>query len=80
MSMVTIALRPEYRLTVDPAKNRVFYQNFERMQWATSLPRYVADWAAALAEVRVGFSILSNMQMVNQVSPLVPLPGFLAVE
>ena len=42
MSMVTITLRPEYQLTVDPAKNRIFYQNFERMQWATSLPHYGA--------------------------------------
>ena len=78
--MLIIAFRPAYQLTVDPAKNRIFYQNFEHMQWAASLPHYVADWMAALAEVQPGFSILSDMQVVNQVSSLVPRPEFLAVE
>jgi len=78
--MVIIAFRPEYQLTVNAAKNRIFYQNFERMQWATSLPHYEADWTAALAEVGAGFCILSDMQVVNQVNPLVPRPEFLAVE
>lgn len=78
--MVIIAFRPEYQLTVDAAKNRIFYQNFDRMQWATALPHYEADWTAALAEVKAGFCILSDMQVVNQVNPLVPRPEFLAVE
>lgn len=64
--MRLIAIRPEYQLTVDPDKNRLFYQNFERMQCATSLPHYLADWEAALTEVSPGFCVLSDMQVVNQ--------------
>ena len=64
--MHLIALRPEYQLMVEPARNRVFYQNFGPMQTATALPHYEADWAAALAEMRPGFQILSDMQVVNQ--------------
>ncbi|MBF9238590.1 hypothetical protein I2I05_14380 [Hymenobacter sp. BT683] len=64
--MRLIAFRPEYQLTVEQEKNRLFYQNFGQMQQATALPDYLADWTAALAEVRPGFSILSDMQVVNQ--------------
>ena len=77
--MQLIALRPEYQLSVDYPKNRVFYQNFGQMQGATALPDYLADWAAALAEVRPGFSILSDMQLVNQVTPALQI-NFQAVE
>ena len=64
--MRLIALRSEYQLMVEPARNRVFYQNFGPMQTATTLPHYEADWTAALAEVSPGFQILSDMQVVNQ--------------
>lgn len=64
--MLLIALRPEYQLSVDKAKNRIFYQNFAPMQFAHALPHYLADWANALAEVRPGFNVLSDMQVVNQ--------------
>ncbi|SFQ67774.1 hypothetical protein [Hymenobacter arizonensis] len=66
--MRLIAFRPEYQLTVEDEKNRLFYQNFGQMQQATCLPDYVDDWKAALSEVTPGFSILSDMQVVNQVS------------
>ena len=77
--MVLIALRPEYQLSVDRAKNRIFYQNFGPMQHAQSLPHYFTDWAAALAEVRPGFNILSDMQVVNQANHDL-LHGFQRVE
>ena len=64
--MQLIVFRPEYQLSVDRTKNRLFYQNFESMQFAPQLPHYVADWQAALAEVESGFSILSDMRVVNQ--------------
>jgi hypothetical protein len=67
--MLLIAFRPEYQITVDPAKNRIFYQNFGQMQEAIELPHYLTDWRAALAEVQPDFSILSDMQIVNQVNP-----------
>ncbi|GAB3290151.1 hypothetical protein ACFQT0_09300 [Hymenobacter humi] len=66
--MRVIAFRPEYQLTVEDDKNRLFYQNFDPMQQARALPYYREDWSAALAEVRPGFSILSDMQVVNQVN------------
>ncbi|WP_310397473.1 hypothetical protein [Hymenobacter sp.] len=77
--MHLIALRPEYQLTVDDVHNRIFYQNFGPMRGAVSLPHYLTDWAAALAEVRPGFCILSDMQVVNQGNPAL-LATFQAVE
>jgi len=77
--MRLIVIRPEYQLTVDHARNRLFYQNFEQMQGATSLPHYLDDWAAALAEVHPGFCMLSDMQVVNQASREL-LPQFQAAE
>ena len=77
--MLLVALRSEYQISVDVAKNRVFYQNFEPMQNATFLTHYVGDWAAALAEVRPGFSILADLQVVNQANPNL-LATFRAVE
>jgi len=64
--MHLIALRSEYQLLVEPARNRIFYQNFGAMQTAESLPNYLADWTAALAAVGPDFHILSDMQVVNQ--------------
>ena len=77
--MRIIALRPEYQLMVEPALNRIFYQNFGPMQTADALPHYRADWAAALAEMRAGFHILSDMQVVNQTTNAL-LADFQAVE
>ncbi|MCC3154516.1 hypothetical protein Q3A66_15225 [Hymenobacter sp. BT770] len=77
--MRLIAFRPEYQLTVEDEKNRLFYQNFGQMQQATNLPNYREDWAAALLQVRPGFSILSDMQVVNQVNQDL-LAEFQAVE
>lgn len=77
--MRLIALRPEYQLMVEPARNRIFYQNFGPMQTATTLPHYEADWVAALAEIRPGFQILSDMQVVNQANSAL-LTHFQAVE
>lgn len=77
--MPLIAFRPEYQLTVDDAKNLIFYQNFEPMQVATALPHYLEDWQAALAAVEPGFCILSDMQVVNHGNPQLRT-GFKAVE
>lgn len=77
--MRLIAFRPEYQLTVDVAKNLIFYQNFDQMRTATALPHYLEDWRAALAEVQPGFSILSDMQVINQGNPELKV-GFKQVE
>lgn len=36
--MPLLALRPKYQLAADQGRNRVFYQNFEPMQFARALP------------------------------------------
>lgn len=77
--MRVIAARPEYQITVECEKNRLFYQNFGPMQQAVHLPDYLYDWKEALAEVRPGFSILSDMQVVNQTNQAL-LTKFQAVE
>ncbi|WP_070730282.1 hypothetical protein [Hymenobacter lapidarius] len=77
--MRVIAARPEYQITVEYEKNRLFYQNFGQMQQAVSLPDYLEDWTRALSEVRPGFSILSDMQVVNQCNQAL-LTIFQAVE
>jgi len=77
--MRLIALRPEYQLMMEPDRNRVFYQNFAAMQTAESLPHYLTDWTAALAEVCPDFYILSDMQVVNQTNSAL-LADFQAVE
>ena len=40
--MRLIALHPKCQLIIEPALNRIFYQNFGQMQ-AVGLPRYRAD-------------------------------------
>jgi hypothetical protein len=67
--MHPIAFRPEYQMAVEHDKNRIFYQNFGPMQKAMALPHYRSDWAAALAEVQPGFTILADLQIVNQANP-----------
>lgn len=67
--MRIIAFRPEYQILVEDAKNRVFYQNLPPMRLAMALPHYLSDWATALAEVAPGFTILCDMQVVNQACP-----------
>ena len=59
--MPLIAFRPEYQITAEPAQNRLFYKVFAEMQAALALPHYLADWAAALAAVQPGFTILTNV-------------------
>lgn len=67
--MLLVAFRPEYQLSVELAKNRIFYENFGPMRTATALPHYLVDWAATLAKVQPGFSILSDMQVTNRGNP-----------
>lgn len=67
--MLLVAFRPEYQLSVEPAKNRIFYENFGPMRAATALPDYLADWAATLAKVEPGFSMLCDMQVTNRSNP-----------
>ena len=78
--MKLIAFRSEYQITVEPLKNRAFYQNFEAMQQARRLPYYLEDWSKALQEVTPGFTILADLQFVNQTGSAALRPVFEAAE
>ena len=67
--MHLIAFRPGYQITVNPAKNRVFYKPFAEMNQATALPHYLADWQLALAQVQSGFTILTDVTQMDAANP-----------
>ena len=67
--MHLIAFRPEYQITVNPAKNRVFYKPFAEMNQAAALPHYLADWQLALAQVQSGFTILTDVTQMGAANP-----------
>ena len=77
--MQPLIVRAEYQLSVEQAKNRLFYQNFAAMEFAPTLPTYLPDWTAALAQVRPGFCILADIQVVNKTNPAL-LTTFQAAE
>jgi hypothetical protein len=68
--MRLIAFRPEYQITVEPNRNRIFYKHYPELAQAAELPDYVSDWRQALAEMRPGFTILSDMTALDSVSAL----------
>ncbi|GAA4359293.1 hypothetical protein GCM10023185_25810 [Hymenobacter saemangeumensis] len=59
--MRLIAFRPEYQLTVDPARNRIFYKHYQELGDAVDLPDYLTDWQQALDAVQTGFTILTDV-------------------
>lgn len=67
--MRLIAFRPEYQLTVDPAKNRIFYKPFTEMNEATDLPDFLPDWQRALARVRPDFTVLTDTTQLTASNP-----------
>ena len=77
--MPLIAFRPEYQLTAEPDQNRLRYTVFGEMQAAPALPHYLADWAAALATVRPGFTILTNVTALQAVNEALQ-PAFVAAQ
>ena len=66
--MNLVAFRPEYQITVEPARNRIFYKHYAELAEANELPDYLADWRLALAAMRPGFTILSDMTDLPTVS------------
>lgn len=59
--MRLIAFRSEYQLTVDPARNRIFYKHYAEPEHAAHLPDYLSDWERALDAVAPGFTILTDV-------------------
>lgn len=74
--MRLIAFRPEYQITAEPSRNRIFYKHFAALAAAQALPEYLHDWQQALDAMRPGFTILSDMTELDEVSgPLAGLFG-----
>ncbi|MGY3089085.1 hypothetical protein ACVWYF_002125 [Hymenobacter sp. UYAg731] len=72
--MRLIAFRPEYQITAEPGRNRIFYKHFAELAQAHALPEYLHDWQVALDAVRPGFTILSDMTELSEISePLAEL-------
>lgn len=59
--MALIAFRPEYQITVEADRNRIFYKPYAALLHAQALPHYLADWQLALASVQPGFTILTDI-------------------
>ena len=71
-----IAFRSEYQITVEPNHNRIFYKHFAELAHARELPEYLHDWQQALDAMRPGFTILSDMTELAELSgPLAELFG-----
>ena len=67
--MRLIAFRPEYQITVDPVKNRIFYKFFAEMNSAQALPDFLPDWQRTLAQVQPGFTILTDTTQLTASHP-----------
>ena len=66
--MRLIAFRPEYQITAEITRNRIFYKHFAELAQAQELPEYLHDWQQALDSMRPGFTILSDMTELAEVS------------
>jgi hypothetical protein len=66
--MHLVAFRPEYQITVEPLRNRIFYKHYAEPAQATALPHYLTDWEHALAATEPGFTILSDLTALPTVS------------
>ena len=66
--MRLIAFCPEYQITVEPARNRIFYKHYAELASASALPDYHNDWELALEAMQPGFTMLSDMTDLPTVS------------
>ncbi|WP_192821417.1 hypothetical protein [Rufibacter sp. LB8] len=60
--MVQIAQNFFYELAVDPVKNRIYFKVFGSWSKEKDVPLYVEHWKQALALVKPGFSLLSDIR------------------
>lgn len=66
--MRLIAFRSEYQLTVEPARNRIFYKHYAEQANGCPLPDFLDDWQQALEALQPGFTILSDLTALPTVS------------
>ena len=58
--IIEIVKRPQYTLSVDKSKNRIYYTMFGFWESPDDLSDYFQDWNCAIAEVTRGFTILTD--------------------
>lgn len=73
------AYRPEYHLLIDAARNRLCYLCYEALSVAPELPHYLTDWQRALAQLRPGFTVLTDLSLTRGPN-LGLLPTFAAAQ
>lgn len=56
-----IAKTEKYVLAVDTTKNRIYYTMIGFWQKASDVPDYTKDWEKAIAKVKTGFTILTDI-------------------
>lgn len=66
--MRLIAFRPEYQITAEITRNRIFYKHFAEIAHVQELPHYLDDWQQALDLMKPGFTILSDMTDLGEIS------------
>jgi hypothetical protein len=66
--MRLIAFRPEYQITAEITRNRIFYKHFAEIAQAHELPNYLDGWQPALDTMKHSFTILSDMTGLLMVS------------
>jgi hypothetical protein len=64
-----IATREKYMLAVDPDKNRIYYTMTGFWHNPEDFPNYVQDWEKTLAQVKRGFTILTDLTKFKTPGP-----------
>ena len=64
-----IAKREKYTLAVDPDKNRIYYTMTGFWQNPEDFPNYFQDWEKAIAQVKKGFTVLTDMAQFKTPGP-----------
>lgn len=57
---MTIAQTPQYELLVSKIKNRVYLRIIGFWRSPEQVSNYLSDWARALAEIKPGFTLLTD--------------------
>ena len=60
MSIITIAQTPQYQISVQKEKNRAFLKINGFWRNAEQVSNYLTDWEKAVAELKPGFTLLTD--------------------
>lgn len=62
---INIAQKPQYKLSVSKAKNRVYLTIIGFWRKPAEVPEYVHDWRKAIAELSPGFTLLTDARQMK---------------